>query len=117
MNTLPTSPTARPNKIKTLPNTQNPRFKPKPNRMKTLHTFRPGEGPSLRSQFTLELMEHEEGPGHQAAKRGKVVPMQLVAKIKGGEDPKHRQRNHLLDHLQLVRRKGLSANPVGRHLQ
>src|SRR5258708_25572501 len=62
-------------------------------------------------------MEHEEGPSHQAAKRGEVVPMQLVAKIKGREDPKDRQRDHLMDHLELVRRKGLRANPVGGHLQ
>src|SRR3979490_20294 len=43
--------------------------------------------------------------------------MQLVAKVKGRENPKHSQRNHLLDHLQLIRRKGLRANPVGGDLQ
>src|SRR5437879_3490702 len=117
MKTLPTSPTPKPSKIKTLPNTQNPRSNLKPNRMKTLRIFGRGEGLSLRPRFTLELMEHEESPSHQAAKRGEVVPMQLVAKIEDGEHPKHRQRNHLLDHLELVRREGLRANPVGGHLQ
>ena len=66
---------------------------------------------------SLELVEHEEGPGDQASKGSKVVPMQLVAKVKGRENPKHSQRNHLLDHLQLIRRKGLRANPVGGDLQ
>src|SRR5882757_5723179 len=117
MRTLPTSSTAKPNKIKTLSDTQNPQSQSKPNRMKTLHTFRPGKGPSLRSQLTLELMEHEERPGHQTAESSKVIPVQLVAKIKRGEHPKHRQRDHLLNHLQLIRREGLRADPVGRYLQ
>src|SRR5260370_23039519 len=117
MKTLPTSPTAKPNKIRTLPLTQNPRSNPNPNSWKTLHTFRPGEGSSLQRQFTLKLVEHKERPGHQTAEGSKVIPMQLVAKIKRGEDPKDCQRDHLLDHLQLVRRKGLRADPVGGHLQ
>src|SRR5438445_10246151 len=66
---------------------------------------------------TLELVEHEEGPGHQAAKGGEVVPMELVAKVKGREDPEDRQRDHFLDHLELIRRKGLRADPVGGYLQ
>src|SRR5882724_7891566 len=74
MKTLPTSPTAKSNKIKTLPDTQNPESEPKPNRMKTLRTFRPGEG----HPFALELVEHKERPGHQTAEGSKVVPMQLV---------------------------------------
>src|SRR5882757_8748733 len=117
MRTLPTSPTPKPRKIKTLPNPQNPRSSTKPNRMKTLRTFRPGERPSLRPQFTLKLMEHEERPSHQTAEGSKVIPVQLVAKIKRGEHPKHRQRDHLLNHLQLIRREGLRADPVGRYLQ
>src|ERR1700678_4340105 len=43
--------------------------------------------------------------------------MQLVAKVKRREDPEHRQRNHLLNHLQLIRRKGLRADSVGGNLE
>jgi hypothetical protein len=66
--------------------------------MKTLHAFRRGEGASLRHQFILqrgqseavagrdlgksELVKHEEGTGHQAAKRSEVIPVELVAEIK-----------------------------------
>src|SRR5205807_1387798 len=117
MKTLLTSPTPKPSKIKTLPNTQNPRSNLKPNRMKTLRIFGRGEGLSLRLRFTLELMEHEESPSYQTAKSRKVVPMQLVAKIKGREDPEDSQRDHLLNHLELVRREGLRADPVGGYLQ
>lgn len=67
--------------------------------------------------MTLELVEHEERASHQAAERRKVVPVQPVAKVKRREDAKDCQRNHLLDHLQLLRRKGLRTDPVGRHLQ
>jgi hypothetical protein len=44
MKTLPTSPPLKPNKIKTLPLTQNPKSKHNSNRMKTLRIFRRGEG-------------------------------------------------------------------------
>jgi hypothetical protein len=43
----------------------------------------PGKGGDPISDNRLELVEHEEGPGDQTAKGSKVVPMQLVAKIKG----------------------------------
>src|SRR5882724_8981079 len=76
----------------------------------------PGNG-GVPHPNSLELVEHEEGPGDQAAKGSKVVPMQLIAKIKRREDAKDRQRDDLLDHLQLIRRKGLRANPVGGYLQ
>ncbi len=62
-------------------------------------------------------MEHEEGTGHQTAEGGKVVPMQLVAKIKGREDAKDRKRDHLLNHLELIWREGPRADPVGGHLE
>jgi hypothetical protein len=42
-----TSPKARPSKIKILPDTQNPKSKPKPNRMKALHAFGQGRGTPL----------------------------------------------------------------------
>src|SRR5438094_3725 len=65
----------------------------------------------------LELVEHKERSRHQTAKGGEVIPMQLVAKVKGREDSEDGQRDHLLNHLELVRRKGLRTDPVGRHLQ
>jgi hypothetical protein len=55
----------------------------------------------------LELVKHKKRTSHQAAKRSEVVPMQLVAKVKGGEDAEHGQRNHLLNHLELVGTEGL----------
>ena len=67
--------------------------------------------------MALELVEHKERAGHEAAKRRKVVPMQFVAEVKRREDAKDGQRNDLLDHLQLVGRKGLRPDPVGRHLE
>jgi len=46
---------------------------------------------------SLELVEHEEGPGDQAAKGSKVVPMQLIAKIKRREDAKDQTWPSLYD--------------------
>src|SRR5580700_9911050 len=62
-------------------------------------------------------MEHKESPRDQAAERSKVIPMQLIAEVKRREDAKDRQGDDLLNHLQLVRRKRLRADPVSWHLQ
>ena len=62
-------------------------------------------------------MKHEERTSHQAAKGCKVVPMQLVAKVKSRKDTEHRQRDHLLNHLELIRTEGLRPDPIGRHLE
>ena len=55
----------------------------------------------------LELVEHEEGTGDQAAEGGEVVPVHLVAEVEGGEDAEDRQRDDLLDDLELIGREGL----------
>src|ERR1700759_4843176 len=73
--------------------------------------------PSSRRRPCSNLVEHEERAGHQTAERGRMVPVQPVAKIEHAEHAKHAQRDHFLDHLQLIRRKRLRANPVRRHLQ
>jgi hypothetical protein len=77
MKTLPTSPTPKPSKIKTLPNTQNPKSKPKPNQMKTLRTFSRGGGgtpkrqsPTKGGHKTLDRIN----TSHQAAFRSILDP-------------------------------------------
>jgi hypothetical protein len=45
--------------------------------------LRTGKGGYPPGKNSLKLVEHEEGPSDKAAKGSKVIPMQLVAKIKG----------------------------------
>jgi hypothetical protein len=69
MKTLAPSPQAKSNRIKTLPQSPNPKSKPKPNRMKTLRTFRRGEGSTLQPQFTLSRSRSEPMPPHDLGER------------------------------------------------
>jgi len=65
----------------------------------------------------LKLVEHEEGPGYQAAKCSGVVPVQTITKIEDGKDAEDGESDDFLNHLELVRGEGLGADAVGWNLQ
>lgn len=64
----------------------------------------------------LEFMKHEEGSANQAAECDRMIPMQLISEVKGRENAENRQRDDLLDHLQLIRRERPGSNSIRRDL-
>ena len=64
-----------------------------------------------------ELVEDEEGRPHQAARRRRGGPVQMLAKVEGGKDAEDGQGDDLLDHFELVGREAARAPAVGRNLQ
>jgi len=46
-----------------------------------------------------------------------MIPAQMLAKVEGHEDAEDRQRDNLLDHLELDRREVGCADAVGRYLK
>ena len=46
-----------------------------------------------------------------------MVPMQLVAKVKRGEDTEDRKSNDLLDHFELIWRESTGPDAVGGNLE
>lgn len=69
----------------------------------------------------ISLLEYEIHSQYQAEKCSQVVPFQLHLERNHGENGKHGQRNHLLNHFQLhdVKRSSTVSEPqtVGRNLQ
>jgi hypothetical protein len=75
------------------------------------------EPPPIGSRKSLELVEHEECAGDEAAECGEVVPVQLVTKVEDAEDPEDAERDDFLDNFELVGRKGARADAVRGNLQ
>ena len=69
----------------------------------------------------ISLLEYEIHSQYQAEKCSQMVPFQLHLERNHGENGKHGQRNHLLNHFQLhdVKRSSTVSEPqtVGRNLQ
>ena len=62
-------------------------------------------------------MKHEECAHHQTPERDCMIPVQLIAEVVHRENAKHGQRDHFLDHLQLIRCVDLRPHPVSRNLK
>ena len=69
----------------------------------------------------ISIIEYEINNQYQAEICSQVVPFQLHLERNYGENGKHGQRNHLLNHFQLhdVKRSSTVSEPqtVGRNLQ
>ncbi len=63
---------------------------------------RGSRGARVAIEFYLELVEHEEGSGDEAAEGYAVVPAQRVAEVEDAEYSEDRQGDDLLDDLELV---------------
>ena len=65
----------------------------------------------------LELVEHEEGSGDEAAEGYSVVPAEMVSEVVDGEDTEDGEGDDLLDDLELVGRECAGTDAVGGDLQ
>lgn len=76
---------------------------------------------SRTDECLISFLEYEIHSQYQAEKCSQVVPFQLHLERNHGENGKHGQRNHLLNHFQLhdVKRSSTVSEPqtVGRNLQ
>jgi len=62
-------------------------------------------------------VKHKESSGYQAKPGSSVVPAQMAAEVERGENSKNRQRDNLLDHLELDRREAAVSKAVGGDLK
>ena len=62
-------------------------------------------------------MEYKKYRERNAAKPGRVVPLQLLAQVQDGKNRKHRQGNHFLNSFELSRGEFVRADAVRWNLE
>ena len=65
----------------------------------------------------VPLVKREEGRGDQEASGDGVIPAQVRTEIVSGEDAEDRERDDLLNHLELHGSEAAVADAVGGHLK
>ena len=72
---------------------------------------------TLILEVQLELVEHEERSGDEAAEGYAMVPAQVISEVVDGEDSEDGEGDDLLDDLELVGREGAGADAIGGDLE